>query len=465
MLHRSKATRFVRFCDCFHIPLVTFVDVPGFLPGVTQEHGGIIKHGAKLLYAYVEATVPKVTVITRKAYGGAYDVMASKHVRADMNFAYPTAEIAVMGPDGAVSIVYGKELEKAADPVAARAAYVAEYQSEVPANPYTAAAPRLRRRGHSPAADAREDRHQPAHAPQQAAEQSGAQAREPASLACVLSIRHTRQRMSRGREAALGLGIVLVGTLAGCTPYAERRDQIVTRRFGDEVVDGPYVSPSAYEHYILAMLREAAGRPDEAVEELRHAIDFDGNSAYLRVRLADALLSTGRIDEARDALDAAQRLEPGSAEAYLVRARLEARLGQHAGVEAALVQAITHDPTLEEAYLMLAAAQRDAGHDDRALEAMRALAAHLPSATAEHSARSRGAQGRRSRARAQHLKRAIELDASRNDARVELARIALEDRRCRARPTAAREAPRSARVIPPCPSSSRARSRAWPAGA
>jgi propionyl-CoA carboxylase beta chain len=134
-----KAARFVRFCDCFHIPLVTFVDVPGFLPGVTQEHGGIIKHGAKLLYAYVEATVPKVTVITRKAYGGAYDVMASKHVRADMNFAYPTAEIAVMGPDGAVSIVYGKELEKAADPVAARAAYVAEYREKF-ANPYAAAA-------------------------------------------------------------------------------------------------------------------------------------------------------------------------------------------------------------------------------------------------------------------------------------------------------------------------------------
>ncbi len=134
-----KAARFVRFCDCFNLPLVTFVDVPGFLPGVKQEHGGIIKHGAKLLYAYVEATVPKVTVITRKAYGGAYDVMASKHVRADVNLAYPTAEIAVMGPDGAVSIVYGKELEKAADPAAARAAYVAEYREKF-ANPYAAAA-------------------------------------------------------------------------------------------------------------------------------------------------------------------------------------------------------------------------------------------------------------------------------------------------------------------------------------
>src|SRR5215472_12551355 len=113
----DKGARFVRFCDCFNIPLLTFVDVPGFLPGTDQEYGGIIKHGAKLLYAYVEATVPKVTVITRKAYGGAYDVMASKHVRADINFAYPTAEIAVMGPDGAVNIVYRDELKDASDPV------------------------------------------------------------------------------------------------------------------------------------------------------------------------------------------------------------------------------------------------------------------------------------------------------------------------------------------------------------
>jgi propionyl-CoA carboxylase beta chain len=133
-----KGARFVRFCDCFNIPLVTFVDVPGFLPGTDQEYGGIIKHGAKLLYAFVEATVPKVTVITRKAYGGAYDVMASKHVRADINFAYPTAEIAVMGPDGAVNIVYREELAKASDPVAAKAAYVAEYRDKF-ANPYKAA--------------------------------------------------------------------------------------------------------------------------------------------------------------------------------------------------------------------------------------------------------------------------------------------------------------------------------------
>jgi propionyl-CoA carboxylase beta chain len=134
-----KAARFVRFCDCFNIPLVTFVDVPGFLPGTAQEFGGIIKHGAKLLYAFAEATVPKLTVITRKAYGGAYDVMSSKHIRADLNFAYPTAEIAVMGPEGAVGIIFRDEIAKAADPAAARATYVAEYREKF-ANPYSAAA-------------------------------------------------------------------------------------------------------------------------------------------------------------------------------------------------------------------------------------------------------------------------------------------------------------------------------------
>ena len=133
-----KAARFVRFCDCFNIPLVTFVDVPGFLPGTEQEYGGIIKHGAKLLFAFAEATVPKVTVILRKAYGGAYDVMASKHIRADVNFAFPTAEIAVMGPDGAVNIVRRNEIAQAKDPVAAKAAFVADYREKF-ANPYKAA--------------------------------------------------------------------------------------------------------------------------------------------------------------------------------------------------------------------------------------------------------------------------------------------------------------------------------------
>jgi propionyl-CoA carboxylase beta chain len=133
-----KAARFVRFCDAFNLPLLTFVDVPGFLPGTAQEWGGIVKHGAKLLYAYAEATVPKVTVVTRRAYGGAYAVMASKHLRADVNLAWPTAEIAVMGPEGAVNIVFRKELQAAKDPVAERARLVQQYRDEF-ANPYRAA--------------------------------------------------------------------------------------------------------------------------------------------------------------------------------------------------------------------------------------------------------------------------------------------------------------------------------------
>jgi len=134
----EKAARFVRVCDSFNVPIITFEDVPGFLPGTHQEHGGIIRSGAKLLYAYCEATVPKLTVITRKAYGGAYCVMSSKHIRGDLNLAWPTAEIAVMGPDGAVSIIFRKELEKAKDPVKRKAELVAEYREKF-ANPYVAA--------------------------------------------------------------------------------------------------------------------------------------------------------------------------------------------------------------------------------------------------------------------------------------------------------------------------------------
>ena len=134
-----KGARFVRFCDAFNIPIVTFEDVPGFLPGVSQEHGGIIKHGAKLLYAYCEATVPKITVITRKAYGGAYDVMSSKHIRGDLNFAWPTAEIAVMGPKGAVEILYRKEIGAADDPEAKTGELEGDFRAKF-ANPYQAAA-------------------------------------------------------------------------------------------------------------------------------------------------------------------------------------------------------------------------------------------------------------------------------------------------------------------------------------
>jgi propionyl-CoA carboxylase beta chain len=134
----TKAGRFVRICDAYNIPVITFVDVPGFLPGTAQEHGGIIRSGAKLLYAYCEATVPKITVITRKAYGGAYDVMSSKHIRGDVNLAWPTAEIAVMGPEGAVNIIFRKELAESEDPVKRKEELVAEYRRQF-ANPYIAA--------------------------------------------------------------------------------------------------------------------------------------------------------------------------------------------------------------------------------------------------------------------------------------------------------------------------------------
>jgi acetyl-CoA carboxylase carboxyltransferase component len=134
----TKAGRFVRFCDCFNIPVITFVDVPGFLPGIDQEHGGIIRHGSKLLYAYIEATVPKITLILRKAYGGAYDVMGSKHSGGDINYAWPTAEIAVMGPEGAINIIFRKELATAKNPKQKRMELVSEYREKF-ANPYITA--------------------------------------------------------------------------------------------------------------------------------------------------------------------------------------------------------------------------------------------------------------------------------------------------------------------------------------
>src|SRR5262249_23772005 len=134
----SKAARFVRTCDAFNIPLLTFTDVPGFLPGTNQEWGGIIRHGAKLLYAFTEATVPKITVITRKAYGGAYDVMASKHLLADFNFAWPSAEVAVMGPEGAVNIIYRRDISQSPTPDERRAKLIDDYKAHF-ANPYSAA--------------------------------------------------------------------------------------------------------------------------------------------------------------------------------------------------------------------------------------------------------------------------------------------------------------------------------------
>jgi len=133
-----KGARFIRFCDCFNLPLLTFEDVPGFLPGTDQEHRGIIRHGAKLLFAYCEATVPKLTVITRKAYGGAYDVMSSKHIRGDINYAWPTAEIAVMGPQGAVEVIFRKEIAAAPEPKREEEKRVAEYRAKF-ASPLLAA--------------------------------------------------------------------------------------------------------------------------------------------------------------------------------------------------------------------------------------------------------------------------------------------------------------------------------------
>jgi propionyl-CoA carboxylase beta chain len=133
-----KAARFIRFCDCFNIPIVTLVDVPGFMPGVDQEYGGIIRHGAKLIFAYAEATVPKIAVITRKAYGGAYIVMSSKHLRSDINLAWPSAEIAVMGAEGAVNIIYRSEIAEAKDPDAKRQELIKEYQEQF-TTPYIAA--------------------------------------------------------------------------------------------------------------------------------------------------------------------------------------------------------------------------------------------------------------------------------------------------------------------------------------
>jgi propionyl-CoA carboxylase beta chain len=134
----DKITRFVRMCDCFNVPIITFVDSPGFLPGIDQEHGGIIRHGAKVLYAYSEATVPKISVITRKAYGGAYVVMSSKYLGTDVNYAWPSAEIAVMGAEGAVNIVYKNQIAAAADPAAERERLIQEYRRQF-SNPYYAA--------------------------------------------------------------------------------------------------------------------------------------------------------------------------------------------------------------------------------------------------------------------------------------------------------------------------------------
>jgi acetyl-CoA carboxylase carboxyltransferase component len=171
-----KGARFVRFCDAFNIPLLTFEDVPGFLPGVAQEHGGIIRHGAKLLYAYCEATVPKVTVITRKAYGGAYDVMSSKHIRGDINYAWPTAEIAVMGAKGAVEILYRREIAGAEDPEQRPPNF--RPSTRALRQPLRRRGARLRRRRDRPARDPRARHQRARHAAQQARLEPAEEARQ-----------------------------------------------------------------------------------------------------------------------------------------------------------------------------------------------------------------------------------------------------------------------------------------------
>ena len=212
----EKAARFVRTCDAFNVPLVTFVDVPGFLPGTDQEYGGIIRHGAKLLYAYCEATVPRVQIITRKAYGGAYVVMNSKSIGADLAFAWPSAEVAVMGPQGAVNIIFRKEIETADEPEARRAELIDEYTDRF-ANPYIAA-----ERGYvDDVIDPRETRHRARALAQHAAHEAGAapaaQAREHAAVAAPTQVRCDRPVLRAEPDATDEEVAAILAAVAVCT--------------------------------------------------------------------------------------------------------------------------------------------------------------------------------------------------------------------------------------------------------
>ena len=287
----DKAARFVRTCDCFNIPIITLVDVPGFLPGVEQEHRGIIRHGAKLLYAYCEATVPKVTVITRKAYGGAYDVMSSKHVRGDMNYAWPTAEIAVMGVEGAVNIIFRDEIAAAEDAAAERARLVGEYEDQF-ANPYVAAA-----RGYVDEvilpSESRADRRCICGAGAQAPGGAGEEARQRPASTGLLSLRTDRPMppfiglliANRGEiavrviRACRELGILAtpststpirtpfmsasptrserIGPASPTNPTIDRRDPGRRRRWGAEAIHPGYGFLS--ENAAFARAVEAAG--------------------------------------------------------------------------------------------------------------------------------------------------------------------------------------------------------------
>ena len=216
----EKAARFVRTCDAFNIPIITFVDVPGFLPGVDQEYGGIIRHGAKLLYAYCEATVPRISIITRKAYGGAYVVMDSKSVGSDLSFAWPSAELAVMGPQGAVEIVYRRELQQAADPAARRAELVGRLHREV-RQPVRGRRARLHRRRDRAGRDTPQDRRRATRAADQARRPAAAQARQRAVVSADPRVCAPGRAPSRCRDRARpetdraqsGVG----PTVAGCT--------------------------------------------------------------------------------------------------------------------------------------------------------------------------------------------------------------------------------------------------------